>query len=306
MERLNLFVLFLLRAKSFCIFIRMIQNRLIHEYFTLYTETGDPVRGEIRSVDTLREKPVVIICHSFMAFKDWGFFPYIAEQIARAGFVSVIFNFSLNGVVGDEPRITDFEKFERNTISREISDLGVVIDAVAVGQIGAGIIRRDKIFLLGHSRGSGIAILRTADDKRIRGFVSLGTVGKFQRWTSHQKKIWRELGYLPLAKDSSTSPLRLGIDFLNDIEINTEKWDTKNVASKINVPWLIIHGLKDITVSPAEAQIMYDASNKATTTLVMLEKTGHLFNAQTRDEDNYATLDSVLEIVLKWLHSHTH
>jgi len=299
--------LFILTSdESFCIFIRMNQNRLVHEYFTLYTESGEPIRGEIRSMDTLREKPVVIVCHSFMAFKDWGFFPYIGERLAEAGFVSVIFNFSLNGVVGDEPRITDFEKFERNTVSREISDLGVVIDAIAEGQIGAGIIRRDKIILLGHSRGSGIAILRTADDGRIRGLISLGSVGTFQRWTDHQKKTWRELGYLPLAKDSTTSPLRLGIDFLNDFEINAERWDTKNVALGITVPWLIIHGLKDVTVPPAEAQMMYDASNKLTTTLVMLEKTGHLFNAQTRDEDNYATLDSVLEIILKWLHSHKH
>jgi uncharacterized protein len=299
-------LIFLTHDESFCIFIRMIQNRLVHEYFTLYTESGEPIHGEIRSLDTLREKPVVIICHSFMAFKDWGFFPYIAKQIAEAGFVSVIFNFSLNGVVGDEPRITDFEKFERNTISREISDLGVVIDAVAVGQIGVGIIRRDRIFLLGHSRGSGVAILRTADDQRIRGLVSLGSVGTFWRWTNHQKKTWRELGYLPLAKDSTTSPLRLGIDSLNDIELNAGKLNLENAASKIEVPWLIIHGMKDVTVPPAEAQMLYDASNKATTTLVMLEKTGHLFNAQTKDEDNYATLGSVLEIILKWLHSHNH
>lgn len=284
----------------------MNQERIIHEYFTLYTESGEPICGEIRLLNTLREKPVVVICHSFMAFKDWGFFPYIAERIADAGFVSVIFNFSLNGVVGDEPRITDFEKFERNTISHEISDLGVVIDAVSDGQIGAGIIRRDKIFLFGHSRGSGVAILRTAMDERVKGLISLGSVGTFQRWTEHQKKTWRELGYLPLAKDSTVSPLRLGINFLNDIELNAQNWDPKIVAPKITVPWLIIHGEKDITVPPAEAQMLYDASNKSATTLVMLEKTGHLFNAQTKDEDNYATLDSVLEIIMKWLNSHNH
>src|SRR6267143_427986 len=94
--------------------------------------THEPLHGDLRFQNgAVRKKPVLIICHSFMAFKDWGFFPHAGEQFAEKGFGAITFNFSQNGVEDDEDRITRFDRFEANTISREIADRGAVIDAVA-------------------------------------------------------------------------------------------------------------------------------------------------------------------------------
>ena len=39
--------------------------------------------------------------HGFKGFKDWGFFPHLADRLARAGLVAVSFNFSGSGVGPD-------------------------------------------------------------------------------------------------------------------------------------------------------------------------------------------------------------
>lgn len=230
-----------------------------------------------------------------MAFKNWGFFPYLARRIAEAGFVSVIFNFSLNGVNGDGNRITEFEKFARNTFSRELDDLQLIVDACTNSTIGRGVIDSERIGLLGHSRGGGIAIVHSASDKRIQSLATLSSIATFDRWREHQKTEWMKHGFHPLAKDSMVSPLRIGMELLNDLESNSDELNIIQAASKISIPWLILHGKADVTVPCKEAEALHQSSNKLTSELLLLERVGHLYNAATNDEDNYQTLDKVLE-----------
>jgi len=279
----------------------MFEKQLIHRNFNLRNTLGYEINGDIRYLSTLIEKPVIIVCHSFMAFKDWGFFPYVSRMFAEAGYVSVIFNFSLNGVVGNENRITDFNNFSKNTFSQELDDLQSVIDYVWEGQIGQDVIDRSKIILLGHSRGGGIALLQASRDDRIKALISWSTISTFDRWTKHQKEEWRELGYLPLGKNTDVSPLKLGIDLLNDVELNRDKLDLIKAAAGIKIPWLIIHGKADIIVPYSEAEDLYQASNHSLTDLNLLDKVGHLYNAASQDEDNYETLKKIVNLTLNWL-----
>jgi len=279
----------------------MTDNSVAVEYFVLYNTSGEPINGELRHTAALNEKPVIIVCHSFTAFKEWGFFPGVAEWFAKAGFVALTFNFSRNGVEGSNGRISDFEKFEKNTFSQEAEDLGIVADAIWSGQIGAGIIDRSGMILLGHSRGGAIAILQASVDERIQAVVSWSAVSSFDRWTERQKNQWRKSGYLPLAKDSTARPLRLGINLLEDIEINKTSLDLLSAASRIRMPWLIIHGKADVTVQYHEAEDLYSASNRSTTELMLLDRVGHLYNASTESENNYRTLNNILDKTLNWL-----
>jgi len=108
----------------------MIAPRPLKNSAEIASPQGETIRCDIRAPAGSRSLPVVIICHSFMAFKDWGFFPFVADRIAGEGFVTVIFNFSRNGVSGDGDRITDFGKFSTNSFSVELGDLGSVVKAV--------------------------------------------------------------------------------------------------------------------------------------------------------------------------------
>jgi dipeptidyl aminopeptidase/acylaminoacyl peptidase len=235
-----------------------------------------------------------------MAFKDWGFFPYVAEQIAKAGFVSCVFNFSLNGVAGNGNRITEFERFSQNTFSQELRDLETVVSALEEAQAARGNADSSRIGLLGHSRGGGIAIVHASSDRRIKGLVSWSAISSFDRWTRHQKDVWRANGFLPLAKNSTVSPLRLGLGLLEDIEHNRKRLDIVSAASNIVCPWMILHGHEDVTVPVREAEQLFEAANPQVAEKEILEHVGHLYNAASQNEDNYFTLKKILALTTDW------
>ena len=282
----------------------MNDSTIIREKLTLLNASGESIQIDVRYNEGRKNSPVIVICHSFMAFKDWGFFPYIGEQLARAGFVSVAFNFSLNGVVGHSHRITDFEKFERNTFTDELGDLRCVLDMIASGKIAQRFADTERIAVLGHSRGGGIAIVQASKDKRIRALVTWSSISTFDRWTDHQKARWRMLGYLPLAKDSAVSPLALGIRLLDDYEQHKSELDILGAAKKIRAAWFILHGRADVTVHPSEAEKLFQAANHLSTELMIVDAVGHLYNAASRSENNYITLNSILEFTTTFLHRH--
>jgi hypothetical protein len=55
-----------------------------HTEFELYNEDGDPIRGDVWGGGEARGKAAVVICHGFKGFKNWGFFPYAAQQLVES------------------------------------------------------------------------------------------------------------------------------------------------------------------------------------------------------------------------------
>jgi hypothetical protein len=100
----------------------MNDDRIAISHFQVVNRHGDTIHGELRYSRGRQNLPVLIICHSFMAFKEWGFFPYASAWLAAKGFAVCTFNFSLNGVEGDNNRITRFDRFASNTFTRELED----------------------------------------------------------------------------------------------------------------------------------------------------------------------------------------
>ena len=93
----------------------------------------------------------MVICHGLTAFKDWGFFPHVAERLARAGFTAVSFTFP------DTPMLRDLE---------------VVLETLMGGEWGAV---PSALGLLGHSLGGAIAVQRAATNGQIGALVTWGT-----------------------------------------------------------------------------------------------------------------------------------
>jgi alpha-beta hydrolase superfamily lysophospholipase len=213
----------------------------------------------------------------------------------------LLFNFSRNGVAGSEKRITNFTLFSENTFSRELGDLTVILDEIQNAGLLPSHLKSIPVVLFGHSRGGGIAIVQTARDARVGGLVTWSAVARFDRWTDHQKSSWRKMGFLPLAPNAENSPLRLGLNLLRDLELNMNDLNIVTAAGNITVPWLLLHGKTDLTVSYQEALTLRNAAREQSTTLVGLDAVGHLYNAASRTEDGYRTLDSLIEITDVWV-----
>ena len=272
---------------------------LLSKQFGLSTSRGDTIYGDIRYTPGKRHTALMVVSHSFMAFKDWGFFPHVCREFVRRGYCTISFNFSWNGVAGHGRKISEFDKFSRNTFSRELEDLGFILQAIRERAILPAAVEQAPLVLFGHSRGGGISLLRAAMEKDIAAIVTWSAVATFERWTDHQRSLWRSRGSLPLARSATVSPLCLGLDLLADLESHREALDLLRAARLIRIPWLIVHGSEDMVVPIREAEALRHASPAAE--MVPVEGVGHLLNATTKKEDGYKTLDSVIELTDHWL-----
>lgn len=230
--------------------------------FTVTSARGDAVHGDVRFREDGRVKPVVIFCHGFKGFKDWGPFPTWGRRLAEAGFVSVLFNFSHNGVAPEQPTaFTELEKFAENTLTRELDDLQAVIDAVAgEGLVGVPM-DAERIGLMGHSRGGGIAILQAARDRRIRALTTWSAVAGFvERFTDEQVEDWETKGYTEVVNSRTGQRMRLNRTFYDDARAHRDALDVRAAAAKIDVPWLLVHARDDETVPFDEAEALEEVN----------------------------------------------
>ena len=181
---------------------------IVKNSIQLGSESGEPIACDIRYDPALPDAPVLVICHSFMAFKDWGFFPHVGARIAEAGFTTVSFNFSRNGVPPGADRISDFDAFASNSFSRELADLRTVVGAVREGNLCDGRGDGGTLILLGHSRGGGVAATFASRDPHVAALVTWSGISTFDRWNTRQKEGWRKRGFLALSPAPGLNPKR--------------------------------------------------------------------------------------------------
>ncbi|MCX7878651.1 MAG: alpha/beta fold hydrolase [Ignavibacteria bacterium] len=248
-----------------------------------------------------KRKPFIIFCHGFKGFKDWGGFPYMLERFSKYGFISAGFNFSHNGVTSEAPMdFTRLDLFAKNTISKELDDLNCVIDYFYKNSILYNI-DKDKIALIGHSRGGGTSLIKASEDKRIKAIVTLASIAKFDRYTDKIKKEWREKGYIEIPNYRTGQIMRMNVDYLNDLEKNNFRLDIYRAVRNLTIPLLIIHGREDLSVKFTDAEKIYECSDKMISELVILDSTGHTFGTEHPFKGTTAVFDKVIELIVKFL-----
>lgn len=272
------------------------------EEIAVLNSNGEPFNIDLRYHESNKffdYKNFVIICPGFMAFKDWGPFPYIGEKIADFHFATIVMNYSHNGINENRYKITNFKKFFENTISKELDDIESVLSWL-YGNFKKSD-KDNKIILMGHSRGAANSILIAANSK-VNGIITISPIANYDRWNDHQKSLWRSKGYLPLSSESSNSILKIGIEYLNDLENNRDKYDLESSAAKLKIPWLIIHGENDLVAKIDEAEKLYNLSNKNLTDLFIIPNMGHLLGYnQYPDNQKNIFINKIITIIKEWL-----
>ena len=233
--------------------------------FAVDNARGDAVDCDVRFVEDGGTRPVVVFCHGFKGFKDWGPFPEWGRRLAQAGFVSVHLNFSHNGVHRDAPmEFTELDKFADNTFTRELDDLQAVLDAIDEGRPPEAPTDPSRIGLLGHSRGGGTVILQADRDDRVDALGTWSSVATFvDRFSDEQIEDWKTQGYTEIRNSRTGQILRLNKGLYDDTIAHREELDVPGAASRINVPWLVVHARDDESVDVEAAETLAGATESA-------------------------------------------
>lgn len=235
---------------------------------------GGPLRLDVRTGGRAGEaRPAIAICHGFKGFKDWGFFPRIAERLATAGFTAVSFNFSGSGV-SDGDTFDEPERFHRQRPSADLEDIRTVVNHLEAG--GAS-----WIGLLGHSRGGGLAVIHAARDPRVRALATWAAVDHFLRWSGDVVQNWRQTGTVEVTNQRTGQVLTIGRDALDDLDEHGDGLlDVVAAAQRVSVPWLIAHGTEDATVPVEIGRILAEVSGSQKMETLFLDGANHTFGAR--------------------------
>ena len=242
---------------------------------------------------------LIILVHGFKGFKDWGFFPYTAEFLSKKGFDVLTFNFSHNGVRNSITEFDELDKFEKNTISLEVSELNQIITA-----------SNDKLFteekpkkigLIGHSRGAGISIISASNSNLVNALCCWAPIAKFDRYSERQKMEWRKNGYFDVLNTRTNQMMRMSVELLNDIESNKDdKLNLEKAVKSLKIPFLLIHGEQDLTVPAKESELIYEWSNKKLTIFEKIEATGHTFDIIHPFSGSNKKFDKILNLTAEF------
>ena len=272
--------------------------------FQIEQKTGIKIDIDTYYIDTDRTKnndTIIIFAHGFKGFKNWGGFPYLFTKIAEKGYFVSSFNFTFNGVgISNPMEFTRLDLFAENTISKELEDLEKVIDYFYMNS-SKFFINKEKIILVGHSRGGGISIIKAFEDIRIKSLITLSSIARFDRYSIEHKKKWREKGYFEILNSRTNQMMRLNSTLLDDIEINNERFNILSAASKLNKPFLIIHGKEDQSVKYSEAEEIYECSNKKITEIFPVPQTGHTYGTVHPFTGTTKAFETVIEKITSFL-----
>lgn len=210
---------------------------------------------------------IVLIGHGVTGNKDRPFVVSLAETLASKGFPTLRFSFAGNG--------QSEGRFQDATISKEVDDLGSVIDAVS-GR---------RVVYVGHSMGGAVGVLRTSEDERIQFLVSLAGMVHTKQFA--EIEFGGEVPDEGMMWEDPDCPLSSA--YMEDLRgIKT----LVDCGESIDVPWLLVHGSEDDVVPIGDSEdIIAKANDKAE--LLRIRGANHVFA-----EEHTATM---AQAVVDWL-----
>ncbi|WP_026754401.1 S9 family peptidase [Sediminibacter sp. Hel_I_10] len=245
------------------------------------------------------KKPLVIFCHGYKGFKDWGAWHLVADAFKEANCFFVKFNFSHNGGTMDHPiDFPDLEAFAENNYTKELDDLESILDHLLSKSLDfKNEIDRDDVTVIGHSRGGGISILKASEDSRITKLITWASVSDFgsRSSTSGDLDQWRKEGVKYVLNGRTKQEMPHNFQFYEDFKANEDRLFIEVAEKRLAIPHLIIHGEEDDSVPFSEAQQLHQWNSSSH--LLPIENANHVFNSKHPWELH--TLPPALDMVVE-------
>ena len=265
---------------------------------------GKPILIDATFKANAQAKQVVVFCHGFKGFKDWGPFNKIATYFAEKDIVFVKFNFSYNGTTTNDPiNFGDLKAFGNNNFCKELDDLCLVLDWIENCKELKGEIDISKISLFGHSRGGSIAMLKSAEDIRVKKVISWASPSNFLDRLPEKEKLakWKELGVAYIYNGRTKQNMPMYFQFYENCIKFAKRLNIKNAVSKMSVPHLLVHGSDDPTVLLSEAVSI--KSWNTNTHLHIIDGANHVLGGfHPYDLEKFPTdLQEAIDMTIKFL-----
>jgi uncharacterized protein len=219
-------------------------------------------------------KDVVVFSHGLFSSKDAYKITSLAADIVAAGFHLLTFDFSfINDRGGD---------FSRFSILQEVEDLRCAVNFM----LKRGI---ENVHLIGSSMGGLVSLIFTSENHPAVISLSLiATPFKINEMLCR----WTGLSALNTLPGDGTTPIE-GISFPNSFYKEALSLDMYERAGRIKIPLLILHGDRDIVVTPDNARALHE-STEANSRLSIIEGGDH--NLTRADH-----LDILKKNLIPWL-----
>ncbi len=256
-----------------------------------------------------KQKPIVIFCHGYKGYKDWGSWNLMAAHFANNDFFFIKFNFSHNGGTIKEPiDFPDLEAFSNNNYSIELDDLQSVIDSVLNNKNFSKEIDKNNVILIGHSRGGGIVTLKASQNPKISKVISWAGISDIEARFPKGKALeeWRKngVGYVENSRTKQQMPNKFQV-YENFID-NKKLLHIQTAVEQLKIPQLIIFGTKDEVVLPIEAENLHKWNPKST--LIGMENMNHgLGNKQPWTENTMPKdMQNVVKKTIEFVNQKNH
>ncbi|CAH8288038.1 prolyl oligopeptidase family protein [Mariniflexile fucanivorans] len=253
---------------------------LTQKHIAINGKHQKPIVIDVTYIENKTNLPVIIFCHGYKGFKDWGAWNVMAKQFANEGFCFVKFNFSYNGGTVEQPiDFPDLEAFGNNNYTKELDDLETVIDWIFNNDDIKTITDANNLSLIGHSRGGGITAIKAEEDNRIAKLISLASVSDFGNRMGAKQEIesWKKTGVKYVENGRTHQQMPHFYQFYEDFKANEERLTIKRAVSNLKIPHLIIHGNDDTSVLLNEANQLHNWNSKSK--LEIIDGANHVFGA---------------------------
>ena len=261
-----------------------------------------PISIDLSSINDQTKKPLVIFCHGFKGFKDWGAWNLVANKFANNNFIFLKFNFSHNGTSPNS--LEDFENitaFSENNYSKELLDLQLVIDWTKSDEFPLKNSWNQKVFLIGHSRGCGAVLVKNGEEEIVNKTCTWSAIDSFDRFgTKAQIKQWEIAGEYIFTNGRTGQKMPIKYQFYTDYLKNIKRLNIKNTVQKNLKPLLIIHGKDDPAVHIDSARNLYSWSKNAQ--LIEIDNADHVFGSKHPFQEKILPihLENISDLTIKF------
>lgn len=216
---------------------------------------------------------IVLFVHGYMGLKDWGCWNLVQDYFTNLGFGFCKYNVSHNGCSTSDPiNFVDLDAFSRNNYTKECTDFESIISKINQQQQ-----TKQDMYVIGHSRGGGIAIL-TSDHpqvKKVATWAAISDIGS--RFPSNEAlEEWQTTAYYHKKNGRTHQEMPHHYSQFLDFKKNETRLDIEAHTRIMDKPLLLIHGDADRSVKSSEGEKLAEWSGSA---LKLIEGAAHTFDS---------------------------